>query len=330
VNGPAARQFRRSLALYAATLAAVAVMVFALPRAMPGDPFASAGGAGGAAAVGDPQIHRQLEAYYGLNRPLVAQLGHYLAALSRGDLGFSISQRQPVGRLIAARLPWTLLLMATGLTFSTLISHFAGVSAAWRRGQRRDRLLTTASMGASAVPVYALATLLLIGFAVAWPVLPLAGARSPFAEYHSPLAEAADIARHLVLPATALAASLVGSNILVVRNSVVGALGQDYLVLARAKGLPERLLKHRHAGRSALLPFLTVVGVQVGFAAGGAIFVESVFDYPGMGSLILEAVQTRDFPVLNGCLLALAIVVLTANLAVDLLYRRLDPRAERR
>jgi peptide/nickel transport system permease protein len=319
----------RTVALYAATVAAVVVMVFALPRAMPGDPIDALAGGGGRSAVNDPAIHAQLAAYYGLNRPLPAQFGRYLAQLARGDLGVSISQHVTVATLITGRLPWTMLLMGTALLFSTLFSFWAGISAGWRRGGARDRVLVGATMGASAIPVYALASLLLIGLAVAWPVFPLSGAETPFAHYGSPLATMGDVARHLALPATALTLTLAGSNFLLVRNGVVSALGREYMVLARAKGLPERLLKRRHAGRNALLPFVTMLGAQLGFAVGGTIFVESVFGYPGMGSLILQAVQTRDYPVLDATLLVLALVVLTGNLAVDLLYRRLDPHVVR-
>jgi peptide/nickel transport system permease protein len=301
-------------------------LIFFLPRAMPGDPIANLGGAGGGANLTDPRIHAQLQAYYGLNRPLVAQFGRYLANLGRGDLGFSYAQHAPVSHLIAGRMPWTMLLMGTALVLSTLVTYLAGVNAGWRRGRRTDLILTSVSVGASAIPPFAAATLLLIGFAVAWPAFPLAGARTPFAHYTA-LGALADIGRHLFLPATALTVALVGSNVLLVRNSVVSALGQDYMILARAKGLPGRVIKHRHAGRNALLPFLTVIGAELGLAVGGAIFVESVFAYPGMGTLILGAVQDRDYPVLDASLLVLAVTVLTVNLAVDLVYRHLDPRA---
>jgi ABC-type dipeptide/oligopeptide/nickel transport system permease component len=130
------------------------------------------------------------------------------------------------------------------------------------------------------------------------------------------------------LPVTALTLSLLGSKFLLVRNTVVSSLGEDYLLLARAKGLPERLLKYRHAGRNALLPFLTVVGIQAGFAASGSLFVEAVFAYPGMGTLILKAVEARDYPVLDASFFVSALVVILMNLMVDLLYGRLDPRTE--
>ncbi len=128
----------------------------------------------------------------------------------------------------------------------------------------------------------------------------------------------------------ALASALVASQVLLVRNTMVSTLGQDYMVLARAKGLPPRLLKHRHAGRNALLPFVTSIGLQAGFLVGGAVFVETVFSYPGMGTLVLQAVTSRDYPVLEATFLVLALVTLTLNLVVDLLYGRLDPRARTR
>jgi peptide/nickel transport system permease protein len=134
------------------------------------------------------------------------------------------------------------------------------------------------------------------------------------------------VARHLVLPAGALTLSLLGTKFLLVRNTVLSTLGQDYMLLARAKGLPERMVKYRHAGRNALLPFVTVLGIQAGFAVGGSVFVESVFSYPGMGTLILRAVDARDYPVLEASFLTLALLVLVVNFGLDLLYARLDPR----
>ena len=201
----------------------------------------------------------------------------------------------------------------------------AGVAATWRRGQWSDRSLMTGMTVAQAVPEYALAALLLITFAVIFPVFPLAGARTPFAD-HGGVGAVLDVAKHLVLPASALTLSLLGTKFLLVRNTMISTLGADYMVLARAKGLPDRLLKYRHAGRNALLPFLTVLGIQVGYAIGGAVFVESVFAYPGMGTLILSAVEARDYPVLEATFLVLALTVLTVNLLLELVYARVDPR----
>ncbi len=317
------------MSLYALTVAAVVVLVFALPRAMPGDPLAAALEPGNP-NLGDPALRASLRAYYGLDRSLPQQFGHFLGNLAHGDLGVSISQRVPVRTLIGSHLPWTLLLVGTALALASAISYLAGVGAAWRRGTVRDRALVVTSTTFRAVPSYALASFLVVAFALVWPVFPLGGAVRPFADYSSPFARLADIATHLALPVAALTAALVGRQLLLVRNTVVGTLGEDYMVLARAKGLPDRLVKYRHAGRNALLPFLTLVSLQAGIAVGGAIFVESVFAYPGMGTLVLRAIEARDYPVLEGTFLVLALVVLAANLTVDLLYARLDPTTRRR
>lgn len=323
---PRRRPALRAVALYALTLLVVVTIVFAIPRGMPGDPLASLIDPNDPGALTNEAIRAELMAYYGLDRPLVEQYGSYLANVARGELGWSISRNTPVKELIVGRLPWTLLLMGTAVGASAAISFVAGVAAGWRRGRLGDRATTLAMTMVNGIPDYALAAALLIAFAVVIPLFPVAGARTPFARYPSGLDEIGDVARHLVLPATALTLSLLGNKFLLVRNTVVTSLGQDYMVLAEAKGLPVRLRKYRHAGRNALLPFLTVVGLQVGFAVGGTIFVESVFAYPGMGSLILQAVEARDFPVLEASFLAFAVVVLASNLALELLYRRVDPR----
>jgi peptide/nickel transport system permease protein len=307
-------------------VAAVVVLVFALPRAMPGDPLSFLD-ADNPEAIGDAGVRNDLQAYYGLDRPLVGQFAHFLAHLGHGDMGVSIGRRVPVSDLLRAHLPWTLLLIGASLALSCVLTYLLGSAAGWRRGRPFDRIVVAASSAVRAVPTYALASLLLLGGAVTWPVLPLGGARTPFARYASPLAEIGDLARHLVLPVAALASALVASQVLLVRNSMVSTLGQDYMVLARAKGLPRRLLQHRHAGRNALLPFLTSVGLQAGFLVGGAVFVEAVFAYPGMGTLVLQAIASRDYPVLQATFLVLALVVVALNLIVDLLYGRLDPRA---
>lgn len=315
----------RAVGLYLVTLWVIVTLVFALPRAMPGDPLRALEDPDNALYLSDPDVRARLEAYYGLDRSLLAQYGNYLNGLAHGDLGFSIARRAPVSDLVRARLPWTLLLMGVSLVAASVVSFVAGVNATWRRGRFVDRALLVVLTVAKSVPEFAIAAVLVIIFGVVFPILPLAGARTPFAE-HGRVAEILDVAKHLVLPASALTISLLGTKFLLVRNTMMSTLGQDYMVMARAKGLSDRLLKYRHAGRNALLPFLTVIGIQVGFAVGGSVFVESVFAYPGMGSLILSSVEFRDYPVLEATFLVLALVVLTVNLLLELVYARIDPR----
>lgn len=320
----------QTVRMYAITLFCLVTVLFLLPRAMPGDPLSSLIDPDEGEYYLTPEARERLEEFYGLDGSLGEQYVGYLTGLVRGDFGYSISRKVPVAQLIRAHLPWTLLLVGTALAVTAILSFVAGVSAAWRRGKADDRAVIATFTALRAVPEFASGSVLLIAFAVLLPIFPLYGGRTMFAEHASWFHATIDVLYHLALPLFVLVLSLMGTKFLLVRNTVVGALGQDYMVLARAKGLPTRMLKYRHAGRNALLPFLTVLGIQAGFAVGGAVFVESIFAYPGMGSLILNAVENRDFPVLEAVFLTLAITVLVANLVIDLVYLRVDPRTESR
>ncbi|MDQ6726213.1 MAG: ABC transporter permease [Actinomycetota bacterium] len=319
----------RTVALYLVTLWAVVTVIFLLPRLLPGDPLQRLDQPDSSTFVYDPVIRAKVAAYYGLDKPLVHQYGSYLSRLAHGDLGWSISQNLSVSSLIRLRLPWTLLLVGGALLLAAGIGFLAGITAAWKRGGVVDRSLIVTLSAARAIPEYALASMLLVSFAVFLPLFPQAGAKTAFAHYPTPFDALGDVLHHLVLPLVALTLGLAANQFLIVRNSVISTLGEDYMVLARAKGLPRRLLKYRHSGRNALLPFVTSVGAQVGWAVGPSLFVEVVFAYPGMGSLLSGAVGARDYPVLQGGFLALAVFVLTVNLILDLTYIRIDPRVGR-
>ena len=316
----------RTVGLYIVTLWAVVTVVFLLPRLIPGDPLQALDQPDSGTYVYDATVRAKVAAYYGLDRPLVTQYRSYLVGLGHGDLGWSISQNTPVSTLIRRRLPWTLLLMGGALALSGTIGFAAGVAAAWRRGGVLDKTLLISLSGARAVPEYALGIALLVCFAVYLPWLPQSGAKTAFAHYPTPFDAVGDVLRHLVLPLAALTTGLVANKFLIVRNTMISTLGEDYMVLARAKGLPSRLLKYRHAGRNVLLPFLTVLGVQAGLAVGGSLLVEQVFAYPAMGTLLGTAVTGRDYPLLQGGFLVLAVVTLVANLLIELVYTRVDPR----
>jgi len=318
--------YLRTLGLYAVTLWAVVTASFLLPRLLPGDPLRQLDDPDSGTFVYDAQVRDRVAAYYGLDKPLVSQYASYFVDLSRGDFGWSISQSTPVATLIKNRLPWTLLLTGSALLLSSAIGFLAGVTAGWNRGRFADRALITGLSASRAIPEYALASALLIMFAVTWPIFPQAGAQRPFATYSSVFEKVGDVLFHLVLPLTALTLGLAANKFLLVRNTVIATLGEDYMVLARAKGLSRRLLKYRHAGRNAVLPFITALGIQAGFAIGGSLFVEQIFAYPGMGTLAERAVVARDYPLLQGYFVILSVVVLFANLAVELLYVRVDPR----
>ena len=311
---------------YTFTLWLVLTLNFLLPRLLPGDPLSALLDPESSDYVYDADARAALEAYYGLDRPLPAQYVAYLKGVVTGDLGRSIRLNRPVGELLAAHLPWTLLLTGTALGLASLLGLLAGTEAAWQQGSAADRLLTAASVVAGNAPVYFVGMMLLILFGARLGWLPLAGGRTPFAHYDGPLAAALDVGRHLVLPALTLALALLGIQFLLVRNNVVGILGEDFMLVARAKGLRPARLKWGHALRNALLPFVAHLAAHAGLAITGAVFIETLFQYPGMGRLIFEAVGARDYPVIQGVFLVVAVVVLTANLLADWLNARLDPR----
>jgi peptide/nickel transport system permease protein len=311
---------------YLVTLWVVVTLNFLLPRLLPGDPLSALLDPQSSDYVFDAEVRAALEAYYGLDRPLLAQYADYLKGAVTGDLGRSIRLNRPVGELLAAHLPWTLLLTGTALVLASLLGLLGGAEAAWKRGTAADRLLTAAAVVAGNAPVYFVGMMLIILFGAELGWLPLAGGRTPFARYDGLPAAAADMALHLVLPALTLTLALLGSKFLLVRNNMVSILGEDFMLVARAKGLRPPRLKWSHALRNAILPFIAHLAAHAGLAITGAVFIETLFQYPGMGRLIFDAVGARDYPVIQGVFLLVAVLVLTANLLADLLNARLDPR----
>ncbi|HWB72442.1 MAG TPA: ABC transporter permease [Egibacteraceae bacterium] len=310
---------------YAATVFVLVSLNFAVPRLMPGDPIAALMAQGSPNFVADDETRANLARYYKLDEPLPTQYVHYLSGLVRGDLGYSIYSNRPVSQDLRERLPWTLLLIAASMLLSFAIGLPLGVHSAWKRGQRVDRGLLGFFLSVQNLPVYFVASVALLIFSVKLGLFPLSGASTPFAEYGL-LRKTLDVAHHLALPALLLALGFAAYQYLVMRSAMVSELGADYLLGGRAKGLRERRLKYGYAGRNALLPVVTVVGMQFSLAVTSAIFVEQVFAYPGAGLYMFNSVFVRDYPAIQGSFLVLTIAVVTVNLLVDLLYRRLDPR----
>lgn len=317
---------KHRLLQYLLTLWIVLTANFLLPRMLPGDPLTALLDPENSDYVFDAQVRAALEAYYGLDRPLPEQYARYMVGAITGDMGQSIRLNRPVRELVATHLPWTLLLATTALGMATGLSIIAGVEAAWRRGSRTDQALVILSVITSNAPVYFVGMMLLIVFGVRLRWLPLAGGKTPFAHYTTLFAAVTDLGRHLILPAVTLTLTLTGGRFLLVRNSMLSILGEDFMHVARAKGLSPRRLKWGHGLRNAILPFIAHMAAHASIAVTGAVFIETLFDYPGMGRLIFEAVGARDYPVIQGAFLVVSTVVLTANLLGDLLNRYLDPR----
>lgn len=323
------RRHRRAWGIggsYVAVAFLLITLNFFLPRALPGDPIAALENPQSATYIGDASTRGDVARYYGLDRPPLAQYRSYLAGLARGDLGTSIQYNAPVTTVLGERLPWSLLLIGTALTLATAGGMLAGIHSGWRRGGRVDRRLLAAFIVVDNLPAFFVAFVAAQLLAVKLGWFPLSGAQTPFSDDFGPLRRVGDVAGHLVLPATVLALQFATYEYLVMRAAMVGQLGSDHLLLGRAKGLSDHALKYRYAARNALLPAVTVAGLQIGAAVTAAIFVETVFAYPGIGRLLFEAIGERDYPVMQGCFLALGMLTVTVNALADLLYRRLDPR----
>ena len=311
---------------YALVVLVLVTLNFWLPRSLPGQPIETLSDPRSQTFVGDTTTRAELERYYGLDEPPAAQFARYMQDLATGDLGVSIRYHAPVADVLGGRIGWTLLLVTTALVLGTTLGMLAGVHSGWRRGRPADRRLVALFLALDNLPSFFLASVAAYVLAVRLGWFPLYGARTPFAQSSGALDEVLDVAHHLALPATVLALQFVTFQYLVMRASMVGELGSDHLLLGRAKGMSDHVLKYRYAARNALLPAVTVATLHIPLAITSAIFVETVFAYPGIGRLLFESVGDRDYPLMQGCFLVLSIAVVAANLLADLLYRRLDPR----
>jgi len=284
----------------------VVSVVFLLIHLVPGDPILQMLGEGAPAADIAATRHA-----YGLDAPLTEQYLHYWKGVLHGDLGPSLRFNQNAGKLIAQRYPYTLQLTIAALLVALIISIPAGVRSAQRRGKWDDKTLSVVSLFGLSFPNFALGPILILLFSIELGVLPVSGSGS---------------LAHLVLPAITMGGSLAAILTRMVRTSMLEELGQDYIRTARAKGLPERTVVYRHALRNAMLPILTVVGLQFGALLAGAIVTETIFSWPGIGRLTITAIGSRDYYLVQGCILAIGLTYVLVNLLTDLLYSVANPR----
>lgn len=256
----------------------------------------------------------------GLDQPFYIQYFVWLGQLLRGNMGYSIQTYQPVADMIASHLAPTLLLMGASLILGLLIAVPAGIYSAVRQYSKGDYAVVTLSFLGSSIPGFFLAMLLIYLFTVKFGWLPSGGMTTLGTD-----GGAADIARHMVMPVLVLAVSMAGTNIRYIRSAMLEILQQDYLRTARAKGIGHFLVINKHALRNALVPVITVIGMQIPMLFGGSIIVEQVFSWPGLGLMTMSAVTNRDYPVIMGVCLLSAVVVLLGNLLTDILYAAADP-----
>lgn len=291
----------------------VVSLVFLLIHLVPGDPILEM--LGDSAAPADIAALRH---QYGLDLPLATQYLRYWRGVLRGDLGSSIRLHESVSHLIAARYPYTLALALAALALALILALPAGMLAAVRRGRRLDHALSVVSLFGLSVPGIALGPVLILVFSILLGLLPVSGANSG--------AHGGVEWRYLVLPAVAMGASLAAILTRMVRTAMLEELGQDYIRTARAKGLSETAVVCRHALPNALVPIITVVGLQFGALLAGAIVTEKIFSWPGLGRLVVDAISNRDYALVQGCLLAIGLTYVLVNLLTDVVYRWVNPR----
>ncbi|GJD48975.1 Dipeptide transport system permease protein DppB [Methylobacterium crusticola] len=305
-------------------LLAIVVLNFFLIRLAPGDPALVMAGEAGAA---DEVFVAQLREKFALDQPLPRQLASYVRNIVGLDLGYSVRQQMPVATLIGDRLPATLLLTGTAFLISLALGVLFGALAARRAGSLADTAITGVALLFYATPLFWVSLMAIIVFSVRLDWLPSFGFETVGAGYAG-LARAADIAHHLVLPAMTLGLFFMAVYVRMTRASMLEVMGLDFVKTARAKGLAEGVIQRRHVLRNALLPVVTLAGLQAGTLVGGAVLTETVFAWPGIGRLMYEALLQRDYNLLLGVFVVSSGMVLVFNLVTDVVYRVVDPRIE--
>ena len=310
------RYLARRLLLLVPVLAGVSVIIFMVLHLSPGDPVEIMLG-----SQATQEDRARLRADLGLDQPLHVQYVRWLGHVARGDLGRSLWMKRPVLAEVLGRFQATLILTGTALGLSTVAGLALGVASATRPNSLLDRVSAMASLFGASMPSFWLGIVLMVVFALWLGWLPASGMYAPYGG-----GGLGDLLSHLLLPAVTLAAASVTIIARLTRATMLEALGQDYIRTARAKGVVERAVELRHGLRNALIPIVTVIGVQAGYLLGGAVLTETVFAWPGVGTLMVQGILARDFPLVQGCVLVVALSFVLINLAVDLLYAWFDPR----
>jgi peptide/nickel transport system permease protein len=298
---------------------------FIVPRMLPGDPLS--------AIYGDevliklsPETSASLSSYYGLDKPVLVQYFLYIVSIFKGNLGYSFYYKKPVTELLLSYFPYTLMLMGLAMLVSTILAIVLGIESGWRRGRKSDKFISFSVIFSSSFPSFFIGSVFLIVFGVLLGIFPFQGARTMYSEMGI-FGMIIDFLKHLILPLCSLIVVFVPFSYLLTRNSMISNLKEPYILLARAKGLKDIRIKYIHAGRNSLIPVATQVGTRLGtMMLTGTLFIEIIFSYPGMGNLIYSSISNRDYPVLQGCFLFTAFLVLFINFLMDLFYTRIDPR----
>jgi peptide/nickel transport system permease protein len=315
----------RKVLLYAFIAWAALTMNFLIPRLMPGDPVSLLVERLNGRI--DPDAMAAIAESYGLtDDPLLVQYGDYLAALAAGDLGLSIGFHPvPVTDIVLGAVPWTIGLVGITTVVSFVIGTGLGVVLAWRRGRWSDHLLPTLTF-LNAVPYFWMALILVLVFAVNLDWFPVSRAHDPSVPVGWSWEFISSVLAHGFLPAVTIVLASFAGWVLAMRNMTVTVLGEDYVTMAEAKGLPTRMIMLNYAARNAILPSVTGFALSLGAVVGGSLLTEVIFNYPGVGYTLFQAVKNQDFPLMQGLFLVISLTVIAANLVADIVYVFLDPR----
>lgn len=302
---------------------------FFIPRLMPGDPFTFLSSDDGDIAISysDEQIERYKE-YYDIDKPISIQYKNYVFNMFKGNLGYSIYYNDSVLKIIKKRMFWTFSLVIISIMLSSLLGVLLGSLSAWNRDKPLDKILYFILISFSEIPSFLIGIIILFIFSAKLGWFPLSGAITPFREFSSNIERVLDIVHHAALPSLTLSFVGIGEFYLIARNSMISVLSKDYMKTAKGKGLKKSRRVFRHALRNSIIPVVTRIFLSLGTAAGGAVLIENVFNYPGLGRLMREAVAVRDYPLIQGIFLVVTLLVLTMNFFADMTYKKLDPRVK--
>jgi peptide/nickel transport system permease protein len=306
------------------TILVVLVFNYLLFRVLPGDPLAMMMRNPRAT----PEMIDSVRQLYGLDQSWYVQFFTYFKNLLEGDLGISFIYKAPVSQVVVARILPTLLLVGVAEIIAILVGIFLGVLAAWKRGTSLDVGTLGFSLVTYSIPTFWLGMIMMVIFCVGLQLFPTSGMFTPGKSFVTTGAMLADLARHSVLPILTMSLVLIGEYALTMRNTLMDVLSEDYITTARAKGFRERVVLWKHALPNALLPMITIIAINIGFVVAGAIQVETIFSWPGLGRLMYEALSARDYPLLQGIFLLVTVSVVLANLLADITYSYIDPRVK--
>ena len=295
-------------------MAVVALFVFLMLRLSPGDPAAVIAG-----DYASPEDIAKIRTQLGLDQPIIVQFSTWVWSLMQGNLGISIFSNLPVTKLIAQRLEPTLMLSLTTLIFAVVVAVPMGVIAAWKAGTWVDRLIMVFAVFGFSVPVFVLGYMMIFSFSMELGILPVQGYKSPFDDFWQ-------FVRHITLPTITLSVIYIALIARITRASMLEVLEEDYIRTARAKGQTESRVLISHALKNASIPIVTIIGIGIALLIGGVVVTESVYNIPGLGRLVVDAILKRDYPIIQGLILMFSFVYIIINLVIDILYTILDPR----